>query len=179
MSTENHLIRGVVAGVAGGLVASWVMNQFMAGPGKELQKTVQNDEQNKQDEQEALQSAAEPQEDATMKAADRIVNAVTGGRHLSWEEKQNAGPVVHYAFGAAMGGIYGGLAEWKPEVTKGFGTNFGTVLFGGADLLAVPALGLSGQTGKTEPAKLASPFAAHLVYGITTELVRRIVRAIL
>jgi hypothetical protein len=36
----RHPIRGILAGVAGGLVASWVMNQFIAGPGKQLTKAV-------------------------------------------------------------------------------------------------------------------------------------------
>jgi phage shock protein PspC (stress-responsive transcriptional regulator) len=178
MYAQRNLLRGVIAGVAGGLAASWVMNEFMSGPGKKLQRVVQD---SLNDQRQSEQEGAKPgeKEDATMKTADAIVNVVTGGQHLSWEQKQQAGPVVHYAFGALMGGVYGGLAEYSSAVTSGLGTTFGGVLFGGADLLAVPVLGLSSAPSKGSAPALASPFAAHVVYGATTEIVRRIVRAIL
>jgi putative membrane protein len=175
MSRERHILRGALAGTVGGLVASWVMNEFMGGTGKRLQKAVQTDEQNQADEvREANKS--QPQEDATMKVADEIVKNATGGRHLSWSGKERGGPVVHYAFGAIMGGIYGGLAECAPGIAAGSGISFGTVLFTGADLFAVPALGLSANPAQQPASKLASPFVAHIVYGVTTDLVRRLLR---
>jgi putative membrane protein len=181
MANQKHVIRGVLAGVAGGLVASWVMNEFMAGPGVKLQQAVQTDEQNQQQEQQTKEQeqSGEPKIDATMKAADAIVNTTTGGRHLSLEEKQKGGPIVHYAFGAIMGGVYGGLAEYSSLARSGFGTTFGSALFTGADLVAVPALKLSGAPTDSPASSYATPLAAHLVYGATTELVRRIVRSIL
>jgi uncharacterized membrane protein YagU involved in acid resistance len=179
MSENRNIPAGILAGVAGGLIASWVMNEFITGPGKRLKQAVQSDERNQQDHAEEQRSAEAPQEDATMKAADAIVNTATGGRHLSWEGKQKGGPVVHYAFGSLMGGIYGGLAEISPAVTAGFGTTFGSVLFGGADLVAVPALHLAPpQSSKLSPA-LVTPFSAHLVYGATTEIIRRLMRVII
>lgn len=174
MSDKNPIF-GILAGVAGGLAASWVMNEFMAGPGKKLQHTLQS---NAEIEEEQAHSR-EPKEDATMKVADAVVNTATGGRHLTWAGKQKGGPVVHYAFGALMGGIYGGLAEYSSDITAGFGTAFGGMLFSGADLLAVPALHLGPPPSTQTTASLASPFAAHIVYGTTTELVRRLVRGIL
>lgn len=176
---QPHVVRGVLAGVAGGLAAAWVMNVFLAGPGKRLKQVVQTEDENWQDEVEEVATAGQPKEDATMKAADAIVHAATGGRHLSWEGKEKAGPIVHYTFGALMGGIYGGLAECESGVTAGFGTTFGGALFGGADLIAVPALRLAPpESGKLSRAQV-TPFAAHLVYGATTEIVRRLVRKIL
>ena len=86
---------------------------------------------------------------------------------------------MHYAFGALTGGLYGGLAESSSTVTSGFGTSFGGVLFSGADLLAVPALHLAPSPASQPASALASPFAAHVVYGTTTELVRRILRSLL
>jgi hypothetical protein len=153
----SRLVSGIVAGVAGGLFASWVMNVFM--------------------EREPRQAAhvQTQMEDATMKTADAIVSKVTGGRHLSLEEQKKGGPIVHYAFGAIMGGVYGALAEYAPASTAGFGTSFAGALFAGADLVAVPALKLSGSPAKAP----VTPFAAHLVYGVATEGVRRLVRAVL
>ena len=172
---STHLARGIVAGIAGGLVASWVMNEFIAGPGAQLRHALQTDAEN----QAEAQSSGEDREDATMKTAEAIVHAATGGRHLSWEGEQRGGPMVHYAFGGLMGGIYGGLAEYSSAVTSGVGTSFGTVLFTGADLIAVPVFNLSALPTEQPASALATPLAAHLVYGVTTELVRRLVRAIL
>jgi putative membrane protein len=173
--SDKHPIRGILAGIAGGLFASWVMNEFMAGPGKKLTKTVQTREENQQ--QAEKQDSGEP--DATMKTADKITELVTGGRHLTYEQEQTGGPIVHYAFGALAGGVYGGLAEVSSLTTAGFGTTFGTILFASADLLAVSAFHLGPPLSETPPETLVTPFAAHLVYGVSTELVRRLVRKIL
>lgn len=179
---ETHLVRGVVAGIAGGLVASWVMNVFIANAGQKLTeaaKSVTGQRPDERRDHQHDQATEEPKEDATMKAADAVVSTVTGGRHLSFEERQKGGPVVHYAFGALMGGLYGALAEYSSVARSGFGTVYGAGLFGGADMVAVPALHLSGSSADAPASTLATPFAAHLVYGVTTEAVRRLMRAIL
>jgi putative membrane protein len=162
MGNQKSVARGILAGMAGGLVAAWVMNQFMAGPGQKLQEA----------------HSSEPREDATMKTAEAIVHTTTGD-HLSRAEKEKGGPIVHYAFGALTGGLYGGLAEYSSRVTSGFGTSFGGVLFSTADLLAVPALNLAPSPSDRSASALATPFAAHIVYGATTEFVRRILRSLL
>ena len=172
-TAEKHPVRGILAGVAGGLVAAWAMNQWSAGPGTALtKKLLTEDEQG----QMAAQSDGE---DATMKAADGLSAPAKGGQHLTSEEKAKGGPIVHYTFAALVGGLYGGLAEYSTLVRSGFGTTFGTVLFVGGDLVAVPAFGLSESLDKYPAGSYAGPFTSHLVYGATTELMRRIVRAIL
>ena len=180
---EHHLGRGMVAGIAGGLVASWIMNVFMESAGPKIAQAVESmngdNRAQSRDQQDQSAQDQEPKEDATMKAADALVATVTGGQHLSFEEKQKGGPVVHYAFGALMGGVYGALAEYSPAARTGFGTGFGTALFTGADLVALPALHLSGASADAPVSTLATPFAAHLVYGAITEGVRRLVRAML
>lgn len=178
---SRHLLRGIVAGAGAGLAASWVMNAFMAGPGQKLHESLQTPEEraNEHVQQMQREQRHESKQDATMKAADALVSTATGGRHLSMEEQEQAGPVVHYGFGALMGGIYGGLAEIAPATRTGFGTAFGGALFAGADLAAVPALHLSAPLSETTPRALANPLAAHLVYGAATELLRRVFRAVL
>jgi hypothetical protein len=181
MAEKHCLGAGMLAGAIGGLVASWVMNMFMEKAGGPIQQVVHKfDHSPQQQSAPSSQSSADdqPKEDATMKAADALVSTATGGRHLSLEAKQKGGPIVHYAFGALMGAIYGMGAEYSSIVRSGFGTAFGSALFAGADLWAVPALGLSGSSD-TSVSSLATPFSAHIVYGATTEGVRRIVRAIM
>jgi putative membrane protein len=174
VARQQSAVRGILAGMAGGLAAAWMMNQLVTGPGQKLQQAVQSDE----DKREQQAHSSEPKEDATMKAAEALVHAATGD-HRSRDEKEKGDPIVLYAFGALTGGLYGGLAEYSTTVTSGFGTSFGGVLFRSADLLAVPALNF-GPAPSDQPASAeATPFAAHLVYGVTTELVRRIVRMML
>lgn len=170
---SKHIVRGILAGVAGGLAASWVMNEFSGTLGQKLSEAVETPE-----EQQQLKQQSDG-EDATMKAADRVVETVTGGRHLSHEQREIGGPIVHYSFGALMGGVYGALAEYTDVAKAGFGTTFGALLFAGADLLGVPAARLGPWPNEYPVSSLANPLAAHLVYGATTELVRRAVREIL
>ena len=170
---EKHLVRGVLAGVAGGLVASWVMNEFSSTLGQKLSNAVETPE-----EKQELKKESDG-EDSTMKAADKIVEGVTGGRHLTHEQREIGGPIVHYAMGAVTGGIYGALAEYTDIAKVGFGTTFGAAVFASADLFGVPAAGLGQWPGEYPVSSLANPFAAHLVYGATTELVRRLTRMIL
>lgn len=183
MSEQNgrHVLRGILAGAGAGLAAAWVMNVFMAGPGQKLHESLETDDELRKERQEAIKQeiTGEPKIDATMKAADALVATATGGRHLSLEEQQKGGPVVHYGFGALAGAVYGGLAEVAPAVTSGIGTAFGSALFASADLVAVPAFRLSPPLSEFPAKTLVTPFAAHLVYGATTELVRRVIRKVL
>lgn len=177
----KHVVRGVLAGAGAGLAASWVMNVFMAGPGEKLHRAVRTDQEKLDERLQRMEQDenGEVTEDATIKAAEALVATATGGRHLSMEEKEKAGPAVHYGFGALMGALYGGLAEYSGTVKSGFGTAFGGALFAGADLVAVPAFKLSPPPSEWPASSLANPLAAHLVYGATTELVRRVLRAVL
>lgn len=166
---KPRLVRGVFAGVVGGLAASWVMNQFLAGLTKATEAIKEQQGQEPQQEEQG--------EDSTMKVADAVASTVTG-HHLTKAEKKIGGPIVHYAFGGLMGGVYGGLAEYSPASRVGFGTLFGSTLFAGADGVAVPALGLSKPPAEQPVSDHASHWAAHLVYGATVELVRRGIRKI-
>ncbi len=183
---KTHPVRGALAGAAGGLVASFVMNEFQAGVSKGTkavkEATASPEEQKKmkeqQQEQERQQQKGTEPDDTTQKTADAIAEATTG-QHLSKEQKKTYGPVVHYGFGATMGAIYGLLAEYSETARSGFGTLFGTVLFLGADETAVPLLGLSASPTEQPITAQIQPWLSHLVYGATAELVRRGARKIL
>jgi hypothetical protein len=169
----KHLVRGILAGLAGGLAASWMMNEFATTLGQKLSDAVETPA----DKREL--AAESDGQDATMRAADKIVETVTGGRHLTYEQREVGGPIVHYAMGAVTGGAYGALAEYLPSVRAGFGTAFGVTLFSTADVFGVPAMGLDRWPNQYPLSSWANPLASHLVYGVTTELVRRVVRGIL
>ncbi len=152
--------RGVLAGVAGGLAGAWTMNQFQAALSR-------------------WQSQPRSEgEDATQKAAAALAAPLIA-RPLTRDEKRVGGPLVHYSFGSAMGGVYGALTEVRPEISAGRGTLFGAAVWLGADEIGVPLAGLSSSPAGTPASTHASALAAHLVYGATADLVRRVVRAAL
>ena len=113
-----------------------------------------------------------------MKAAGKIVSLT--GRQLSHEQKKKYGPVVHYSFGTLQGGIYGAVTEMT-GVPGGFlpALVFGASLFVVADEIAVPAMGFSSKPRETPLSAHLYGLASHLVYGVSTEMARRGVRAAL
>lgn len=164
-SSEPDYARGALAGIAGGLIASYAMNQFQAA----LAKTAPQ-------AQPAGQQAASP-EPLAVKVANAVSHKILD-RDLSSSEKDVAGEAVHYAFGAAAGAIYGVVAEAAKAPRFGFGALFGSVLWFLGDEVAAPQLGLSKPASAYPASVHASAWASHLVYGITTDLVRRGLRAI-
>ncbi|HEX3747190.1 MAG TPA: DUF1440 domain-containing protein [Bryobacteraceae bacterium] len=166
MSSKSRkaIAKGALAGAAAGVVASFAMNQFQTV----LEKIKPKEESPSQP------AEGEP---ATVKVANAVSHAVLS-RDLWRDEKAPAGSAVHYAFGAAMGALYGALSEASAASRLGFGTLFGTVLWFVADEIAVPTFGLSKPPGTYPPSVHASALASHLVYGVTTDLVRRGLRAI-
>ena len=173
-------LRGALAGLAGGLAASWVMNQFQAAvPASTFQRllgeTDEHEEGGSDSQESQQQEGAEP---ATVKAAEAVSEAALD-HELTDDEKAWAGPAVHYSLGASVGTLYGVLAEAEPRVTAGAGLPFGTVFWLTADEGAVPALGLSGPPWEHPPSTHLYAFASHLVFGLTTEAVRRLVRHLL
>ena len=83
---------------------------------------------------------------------------------------------MHYAVGAASGGIYGGLAEMIPTLEVGEGLGFGAGLWLIADEVTVPALKLSKPPTAFPISTHVYALASHLIYGWVTEQVRRAVR---
>ncbi len=110
-----------------------------------------------------------------MKAATAISQCIFQ-HELTEQQKKIAAPAVHYAFGTSVGAIYGTLVESGQVMRAGWGLPFGAVVWLGAHAIAVPALGLSEPITKSEPGSEAAEFGAHLVYGVTVESVRRLLR---
>ena len=172
-NSDGNLWKGAVAGLAAGLAATWVMTQFETLSQKAIQKLESGKEGNGKEEK-----GQQEDEDATVKTAEAISRHLFH-HELSPKEKKVAGPAVHYSFGTLTGGVYGALAELQPAVTRGVGAPFGAALWLGADEVAVPAFHLSEPPLEHPPSVHAKALAAHLVYGLTTETVRRMVRQVL
>ena len=126
MWKRRNAVKGALAGMAGGLIASYVMTEFQVA----LHKLKNGRETSK-----PHNPGDEP---ATVKAAAKVSESVLG-REPRPEEQGPAGNIVHYAFGTAVGGVYGLLAEQRPAARLCMGTAFGSVLWFLSDEVAVPA----------------------------------------
>ena len=178
---EGNVWKGIVAGLAGGLVASWTMNQFQAAwtriqEGSEKSHGAQSMQPSEGSKGQG--EDAKEQDDATVKVAKVISEGVLG-HELQESEKKPAGAAVHYAFGTVTGGLYGALAEVTPQVTSAAGIPFGAAFWLLADEISVPALGLSKGPTEYPVSTHVYALASHLVYGATAELSRRAIRQVL
>jgi uncharacterized membrane protein YagU involved in acid resistance len=160
----SDVVKGAVAGLIGGLVASFVMSEFQS-----LLSSLSEEEK---------KSKKKKEEPANVKAAAEISEAVFDHR-LKKSEKEPAGEAMHYAMGATSGLIYGIVSEIEPMTTIGLGFPFGAAVWLVADDVVVPALGLSKPATQYPFSTHAYALSSHLVYGLTTDLVRRAVRDLL
>ncbi len=85
---------------------------------------------------------------------------------------------LRWGLGASAGAAYGAVAEFYPEATAKHGVSFGLVLEALSHEAALPALGLATEPeNETQTAlERSSEITSYVVYGLTAELVRRLVR---
>ena len=173
-SCGNNPVKGFVAGALGGLAGAWAMNQLMAmraqrpGPHPD----VQPEPTSKAQEQSNLDEAA------TVKTAQAVSRRLFD-HDLTDQEKRVAEPIVHYGYGAILGGVYGAVTEVAPALSAGLGMPFGAAAWLLGDEVAVPALGLSKGPTEYGPRSHADALASHFCYGLTTDLLRRVFRNVL
>jgi hypothetical protein len=171
--TEPDPLKGLVAGILGGLIGTWFMSEYQGMwtrvvNGQESQSAGgRHDARDWQEKSEGTNA----NEQASQAVARR-----TAGRELTERELEVAAPLMHYTFGATVSGLYGALVERAPGATAGTGTAFGTAVWIGGDEVAMPLIGWSHPSRQPFEAHLQS-FTAHLVFGFTTEIARRLIRA--
>jgi uncharacterized membrane protein YagU involved in acid resistance len=155
--STSSIGKGVLAGIAGGLIASWGMNQFQKAWSKRQQPQSNGDGKS---------------ESPTVKVAEAVSETALDHR-LTGPERENAAEIVHYAFGGLVGAVYGMAAAARPEFAAGAGVPFGAAVWLLADEAMLPALGLSKPATEYPAATHAYALASHCVYGVVTDLVRR------
>ena len=166
--SNRNALKGLVAGVVGGVVASWTVDRFQywwlsfgGGDERELQQ--------------APSEEGNQGEPATVKTASAICEGVFA-YSLTAQEKEIAGPIVHYAVGTSAGAVYGLAAEYEPDLTNLAGIPFGAVFWMVVDEGALPLLGLAKAPTAYPISTHAYALASHLVFGLTAEVVRSTVR---
>jgi len=178
------VLRGIITGATAGIAATLIMDQFLkltSASQKAVEKQIKLAQGESPweiaHEQVQQEQQAAGQEGSTEKVARKIAEAT--GKTLDKEKKKTAGQAVHYTFGTLMGIVYGVSAELVPEATTGAGAAFGTLLFLGADEVAVPAFQLSPAPTDTPAKDHLQHWAAHVVYGGSLELVRSLLRRVI
>lgn len=149
---ERSLAKGLIAGLIGGLVgtAAKTFAERMFPP--------------------RTHGEAEPPE----LLAERVA-----GHGLDAGAMAAASEGIHWGFGAAVGAAYGALAEFFPAATAKEGASFGLALGTLTHETALPAMGLSAEPEDQTLRERTSEMTSHVVYGVTTEMVRSIVRRLL
>jgi uncharacterized membrane protein YagU involved in acid resistance len=172
MNKEDSIMKDALAGLIGGLVASAVMSVVMEAGAESMRKALPHDEFEKRmvKSPEGLKP--------TTKTAAAVVERVAAKR-LSVRDAERWEPVVHYAFGGFLGALYGVLSKRLPAVDSGRGLGYGTAVWIGADVAALPALELSRAPNEYPASTHAFGLLAHLVYGATLDAFTRVTRRIL
>ena len=148
----TSLMKGLVAGVIGGLVAT---------AAKSLAEKVYPPR---------VHGEPEPPQVTAEKIA---------GHPLDEQTKAIASETIHWVFGAVAGGFYGVLAELYPKVTGKNGATFGLTLMSLTHEGALPALGLTEPPEEHSFRENTSEATTHIIYGVVTEKVRGFVRSAL
>jgi len=171
MKKHKSLARGLIAGLIAGLAAT---------AAKTLAERIFPPQP-----KPGLESTVPPAERVSAEAPSSTAN-----------EKQNE--ALRWGLGAATGAAYGAVAEFYPEATAKHGASFGLAMDALAHpgelpvqharvvgcwpflklacTSAQPALGLAAQPKDQTARERGSEITSYVVYGVTAELVRRLVR---
>ncbi len=169
---------GAVAGALGGLAGSWTMVRFNHIIGTDSTGSDKADDRHAHRRTNARPNDTDgtiPDEPGSMQVASAIAQPILG-RPLTDDEKESAGPLVHYLFGAATGALYGAAAEIDPSTTRGAGVPFGVGVWLLADEIGMHAAGFATRPTDYPFSRHAATFATHVVFGLTVEAVRRMLR---
>jgi putative membrane protein len=101
------------------------------------------------------------------------------GHELVGTQKEVAVEAIHWGFGALTGSAYGALVEYYPAATAKDGAAFGMTLSSLTHGTVLPAMGLAAEPEEQTVRERTSEMATHLVFGVVTETVRRVVRKML
>lgn len=157
-----ELSRGLLAGAAGGLLGAWVMVRF-ANLWSNIAETGHT------------RLGTREEWDAASNVVDIVSRSVIKVK-LRPRRKRQATAGLHYIFGTLLGAAYGALVELEPAVGGGTGAPFGALEWLLGSKLTAPRFGLVRPRAEYSPQERLQTFAAHVVFGVTTELARRSVR---
>ena len=172
-----------VIGAVSGVVAAIAMDAFsrcaraMSDGHREAPGATPGGERDAKGAQPA-QAKHSADEDATVKVGTAAFRTVAGSTQ-STEAQQWLGTAAHYAFSAALGANYLLASEQAPDLRRGYGTVYGSLVWAAADEGVLPAAGLSKKPSQIPMGVHAYALASHWVYGATLDACRRAAAALM
>lgn len=149
------LARGMAAGALGALAQNWFF-KASARIAPETPKDVFEPAEEQQKSEMAVETIAR-----------RFAEGLMRRGPLSQSAKQAGGEVVHFAFGAGWGGLWGLARETYPQLNRPLGVAaFSALVWTAGDHLLEPAFKLAAWPQAYPLKTHAYAFAAHLVYGL-------------
>jgi hypothetical protein len=169
---------GACAGAVAGLIGSWAMvrlNHAIAPDTGRSDKPADAYAHRRVNARPNDTDGTISDEPGSMQAAAAVAEPALG-RALSEHEKEVAGSAVHYLFGATVGAMYGAAAEKDQSTTRAAGIPYGITVWLVADEVGMHAAGFATSPGDYPLSRHASALASHIVFGVTVEAVRRLLR---
>lgn len=111
-------------------------------------------------------------DDTTVTVASLASEGIFGHR-LTKKEKKLAGPLVHYAFGAGTGALYGALVRKFPALSHASGALFGALVWVAADEVVLPVTRLAKTPAELPVRRQLGMLGLHLAYGVSVDRIRR------
>lgn len=174
---DHRLARGFARGLLGSLVGLAAMDLYSRGM-KALASRYGNENgkgngSGGRQETDALDDIsidgikAREDEPSTEAVARLAVEAVTDEEPAD-STRARLGQVVHWGYGAAVGGLYGLIRSDNEELDLPAGAGYGAALWLIGDEVMVPLLGLAKGPTANGLSSHAQALGAHLVYGVAT-----------
>lgn len=145
------LLRGGLAGIAGGLAGGWMKLQ--------------------------CEHLLPPRADGRAAPPAVLLEKTANAAGLAKPESGSGVITVHYAMSAMFGALYGTLSEAVPLIRAGGGIGYGLAVWIGAHEIALPALGLSPPARMLPRSEHVSEAFSHAGFGAGLELTRKFLRA--
>lgn len=159
MNTEN-VVQRVGAGAAAGLASTVLIQSFMAASQKWAPQTLPPIKQ-------------DPGEFMVKKVEEVLPESVA--ERIPEELETTAAKSLALGYGATFGALY---ASSRPEVKRLLleGTALGLAAWATGYLGWLPAAGLMPPISRQEPRQIAGPIVSHILFGIATVGLYRLVR---
>ena len=171
---SSNAVRGALAGTVAGLAGSAAMvafNHLLAATGFGNDDRGGHHQHRRDDAKPNDTDGTISDEPGSIKLARAVGERITGSA-LTERQKRIGGSLVHHAFGAATGAVYGALAAKVPAVSAGAGLPYGFLVWLIADEAALPLFGLAQPPPNYRAERHAAALASHLAFGLTVESVR-------
>ncbi len=161
--------KGVIAGV----VASWV--KALSEPPLQAAAERIRPPSPAQKEEVGADPRGRPENMPPAVLADRAAVAL-GHRGLSPSQRVRVQHVIHYGFGAALGGAYLCRREPLAAVTRGRGALAGLAIYTGTHASLLPALRVQRPPWRLAPAAVVWESTSHAVFGTALKATRSVLR---